>query len=111
MRISRLLPFAAGATLFILGILYFAVPNEFLLSDISSVMPKSLHHLPIYHNDTIAEQVVESNEINDTPPPNLLWQRRAESVKEAFMHAYRGYMQYAEGWDELLPVSNGKTNK
>jgi len=32
---------------------------------------------------------------------------RAEAVKEAFQHAWRGYRQYAFPHDELHPVSNG----
>lgn len=35
---------------------------------------------------------------------------RAEAVKEAFLHAYQGYKQYAWGHDELLPKSNGSFN-
>ncbi|GBE86241.1 seven-hairpin glycosidase [Sparassis crispa] len=36
-----------------------------------------------------------------------VWQRRAEQVKLAFLHAYRGYEQHASPHDELLPLSNG----
>lgn len=47
------------------------------------------------------------------PPPhaNTLWNARAEQVKEAFLHAYRGYQQYAAPYDELLPVTNTAVNK
>ena len=36
---------------------------------------------------------------------------RAESVRNAFLHAYRGYRDYAFPSDELLPVSGGGVNK
>lgn len=46
------------------------------------------------------------------PPPhaNTIWNARAEQVKEAFLHAYRGYQQYAAPSDELLPITNTAVN-
>lgn len=35
---------------------------------------------------------------------------RAESVKSSFSFAFNGYTQYAYGFDDLLPVSNGFYN-
>lgn len=34
-------------------------------------------------------------------------QKKADAVKEAFQHAWDGYMKYAYPHDELHPVSNG----
>jgi Glycosyl hydrolase family 47. len=34
-------------------------------------------------------------------------QEKADAVKEAFQHAWDGYMKYAFPHDELHPVSNG----
>lgn len=34
-------------------------------------------------------------------------QAKADAVKEAFQHAWDGYMKYAFPHDELTPVSNG----
>lgn len=34
-------------------------------------------------------------------------QAKADAVKEAFQHAWNGYMKYAFPHDELTPVSNG----
>ena len=34
-------------------------------------------------------------------------QEKADAVKEAFQHAWNGYMKYAFPHDELHPVSNG----
>lgn len=39
------------------------------------------------------------------------WDDRAAKVRDAFVHAYRGYMQYAAPNDELKPLSNGNINK
>ncbi|CDO68395.1 Glycoside Hydrolase Family 47 protein [Trametes cinnabarina] len=38
--------------------------------------------------------------------PSSKWSERAEAVRGAFLHAYRGYTQYAGSHDELRPVSN-----
>lgn len=35
------------------------------------------------------------------------WSAAAASVREAFVHAWRGYEQHAWGADELLPLTNG----
>lgn len=34
-------------------------------------------------------------------------QQKADAVKEAFQHAWDGYVKYAFPHDELTPVSNG----
>jgi mannosyl-oligosaccharide alpha-1,2-mannosidase len=34
-------------------------------------------------------------------------QQRADAVREAFRHAWKGYKQYAFSHDELHPLSNG----
>ncbi|EKM50182.1 glycoside hydrolase family 47 protein [Phanerochaete carnosa HHB-10118-sp] len=46
------------------------------------------------------------------PPPlaHTVWNSRAEQVKEAFVHAYRGYQQHAASSDELLPITNTSSN-
>lgn len=42
----------------------------------------------------------------------LLWASRASSVKEAFIHAYSGYLKYAPfPADELRPLSNSSVQK
>ena len=45
------------------------------------------------------------------PHPHTIWQQRAEQVKDAFLHAYDGYLKYAALHDELLPVSNAAVDK
>lgn len=39
------------------------------------------------------------------------WARRAAQVKEAFLHAYHGYEQYASPHDELRPISNSQSDR
>lgn len=39
------------------------------------------------------------------------YEPHAEEVKQAFLHAYRGYEKYAYPADELLPLSKGKIDK
>lgn len=39
------------------------------------------------------------------------WHNRAEQVKAAFVHTYRGYEEHAWGYDEMKPVSNTSQNK
>ena len=40
-----------------------------------------------------------------------IWEKRAQEVKAAFVHAYSNYEKYAFPADELLPLSKGKVNK
>src|SRR5215471_18672452 len=40
------------------------------------------------------------------PTPPEVWADRADKVRSAFIHAYRGYERYAAPHDELRPVSN-----
>jgi hypothetical protein len=58
------------------------------------------------------EVLVSSGDVFFWPPETPeIWAERAAQVKEAFRHAYRGYEQHAFPHDELLPVSNGSTDK
>ncbi|KAJ7323022.1 glycoside hydrolase family 47 protein [Mycena albidolilacea] len=43
-------------------------------------------------------------------PPGDLWAGRANEVRKAFAHAYRGYQARALPYDELLPVSGDRVN-
>lgn len=43
---------------------------------------------------------LEDNRIDD----------RAEVIKSAFKHAWKGYSDYAYGHDELQPLTNGTTD-
>ena len=45
------------------------------------------------------------------PQPKTKWSTRTHAVREAFQHAYGGYLEYAGSGDELKPVSNETVNK
>lgn len=44
-------------------------------------------------------------------PTKEEWHNRAEQVKAAFVHTYRGYEEHAWGYDEIRPVSEKPVNK
>ena len=39
------------------------------------------------------------------------WAQRADAVRGAFLHAYKGYLAHAAPHDELLPLSKGHVDK
>lgn len=41
---------------------------------------------------------------------NVQLDHRAEAIKNAFKHAWKGYSDYAYGHDELRPLTNGTTD-
>lgn len=43
--------------------------------------------------------------------PSTEWSLRADQVRNAYLHAWTGYLKLAAPSDELLPVSNGKADK
>lgn len=45
------------------------------------------------------------------PPGPEEWRIRAQQVKNAFVHSYKGYEQHAWGIDELKPLTNRSQNK
>ena len=47
----------------------------------------------------------------DVPDRSVDWAARANAVKQAFAHAYRGYETYAFPEDELLPLTNSSDTK
>ncbi|CAK9063785.1 unnamed protein product [Durusdinium trenchii] len=44
-------------------------------------------------------------ELSKASPSDMQWQAKADEVREAFLHAWKGYERYAWGKDELQPVS------
>lgn len=41
---------------------------------------------------------------------SALWKQRQSEVRKAFKHAWRGYKQFAMGYDELQPVARVGTD-
>ncbi|KAJ7509692.1 glycoside hydrolase family 47 protein [Mycena galericulata] len=83
LQILRSKPFLFAATFLFALVFYFFRPHEHL-----SLNDDDKLHLPL-----------------DTPLQ--VWEDRALRVRRAFVHAYRGYEQYAAPHDELNPVSTG----
>ncbi|CAG8559078.1 6786_t:CDS:1, partial [Acaulospora colombiana] len=48
--------------------------------------------------------------IKETNEERITREQRQESIRNGFLHAWRGYTKYAWGYDELRPVSNGSNN-
>ncbi|RHZ47128.1 hypothetical protein Glove_590g23 [Diversispora epigaea] len=48
----------------------------------------------------------EFNNIIETAQEKAVREKRRDSIKNGFLHAWRGYSKYAWGYDELRPVSN-----
>jgi len=42
---------------------------------------------------------------SELSPKDAEWQKAAEEVREAFLHAWRGYRRHAWGYDDLKPLS------
>ncbi|KAI0369832.1 seven-hairpin glycosidase [Pilatotrama ljubarskyi] len=49
-------------------------------------------------------------EYPESDTSSQVWDSRAAQVKQAFRHAYQGYLQYANGYDELRPLTNKGVN-
>lgn len=52
-----------------------------------------------------------SEEEKEDEMDRIIWTDRAGQVKSAFLHAWNSYEKYAWGYDEVLPISVGSTNK
>lgn len=59
---------------------------------------------PLLSPDEIAarNKSIHNSDKTDSGPE---WKARQQKVKEAFIHAWSGYREYAMGYDELMPLS------
>ncbi|RHZ74063.1 hypothetical protein Glove_227g74 [Diversispora epigaea] len=83
---------------------------------------QSIFNYPIKKSHNLGTQVHLENILNlpriqydfstvtETSEEKRIRERRRESIKEGFLHSWRGYTKYAWGYDELLPLSNGIAN-
>lgn len=63
--------------------------------------------ITLYRNYTPSPWSMRPEEVEfDVPGRHVDWKARANAVKQAFVHAYRGYETYAFPQDELLPLTN-----
>ncbi|KAI6101362.1 glycoside hydrolase family 47 protein [Pisolithus sp. B1] len=104
----------AGGVTFI-GVLWFIVlPSLFghgqhlgpPLHDFGPPPSRPDHHHPVSLESPLHDA--------EDPPPRLPQSpsssARSDAVRDAFLHAYKGYTQYAWGYDELRPKSGGRAN-
>jgi len=66
--------------------------------------PESLHH-------RIKAQRPLNKPLDHDHQRGDIWARRADAVREAFLHAYDSYVAYAAPHDELLPLTKTPTDK
>ncbi|RPD52651.1 seven-hairpin glycosidase [Lentinus tigrinus ALCF2SS1-7] len=97
-RVYRLIPLGVVATCLLWGLMQLATPSG-PEPDRPWLYPPPPHDHPFRHPPP--------------PPPygpgpkeHTKWSSRADAVRDAFRHAYGGYVKYAGSNDELLPVSN-----
>jgi mannosyl-oligosaccharide alpha-1,2-mannosidase len=66
--------------------------------------PVDSHRRPPFYTPSPAEHPSSTT-------PNSVWANRALEVKNAFLHAYHGYMEHAYPHDEITPLFNGSQDK
>lgn len=82
----------------------FAVPLLAATSSVAYAGGDEYHHR--HHNHHHHDQSTHFPEFKECAAVD----DRAQQVKDAFVHAYNGYRQYAWGADELLPLTNKPSN-
>ncbi|THG95752.1 hypothetical protein EW026_g5958 [Hermanssonia centrifuga] len=96
--IPRLITFVLGASIVTWTILYIVSPHPNDFDWLNDPQPYGRSRYPPLRPPPRPSQ-----------PPIVIvseWDKRAEEVKDAFLHAYRGYEQYAAPHDELLPLTS-----
>ncbi|CAG8485578.1 414_t:CDS:10, partial [Diversispora eburnea] len=69
----------------------------------TQVQLKNVFNLPLIQYDF--------STVKETSEEKQIREKRRKSIKNGFLHSWRGYTKYAWGSDELLPISNGNANK
>lgn len=111
-RVYRLLPVAVLATCLLWAFMHFGVPDHNLYP-FGSDSDFPFHDGPPHYPHPYGHP--PPSPFRPPPPPSphpkTKWSARAHAVREAFQHAYGGYLEYAGSSDELKPVSNESVNK
>ncbi|KAI9453038.1 seven-hairpin glycosidase [Lactarius psammicola] len=88
-------------------------PSHFFEDDISLVPPQHQRppipphpEGPPRHRIKVQRPLAETKVTHDGP-----WSQRADAVRGAFLHAYRGYLTHAAPHDELLPLAKGPIDR
>ncbi|CAG8460497.1 8031_t:CDS:10 [Diversispora eburnea] len=93
---------------------FFWLRNRILRTIIFIVILELLVYQLLNSNYHINRQIkiqYEFNNIIETTQEKVIREKRRDSIKNGFLHAWRGYSKYAWGYDELCPVSNTSRNK
>ncbi|KAI6024438.1 glycoside hydrolase family 47 protein [Pisolithus marmoratus] len=77
-----------------------------LFHDLGSPPSPPGHHHPIPLESPLLEPEYPLPDLPQSPSGSA----RSDAVRDAFLHAYKGYTQYAWGYDELRPKSGGRAN-
>ena len=93
-RSTRYLFAAVAAVMVVSTLYYLQIPEYAHLTE----------HLPAWNPPSNPWQ-------HPATPLSPIWDARADQVKKAYQHAYQGYLKYANGFDELRPLSNTGRNK
>ena len=106
-RMMRLVPVGLGATFLLFTLARWATNPHDLFPDEPPFFP---HGPPPHPPHPFGAD-------RPLPPPyphtapSTKWSIRAEAVRDAFKHAYGGYVKYAGEHDELLPVTGAAVDK
>ncbi|KAH9852168.1 seven-hairpin glycosidase [Lenzites betulinus] len=100
-RVYRFIPIGAAATLLLWFFAHFGVADRSLYLP----QPDYADHLypPPPHPPPGPPPGGRPGQVR----PTTIWSQRADAVRDAFLHAYRGYQEFAGEHDELRPVSDG----
>ena len=85
-----------------------------LTYQLAFVLDSQLEPSVIVEPDTSQPSKIQFNynfNVSETTEEKTIREERRDSVKNGFLHAWRGYTKYAWGYDELRPVSNAGRNK
>ncbi|KAI0630670.1 seven-hairpin glycosidase [Trametes polyzona] len=112
-RVYRFIPLGAAATILLWVFAHYGVSDHSLYSS----YPDGGHHYPPPPPPPPGQRPPPPPFAGPPrPPPGgppaharpaTTWSERADAVRDAFLHAYHGYLRHAGEHDELLPVSEG----
>ncbi len=98
--------FLVFVTLFVVLLQHDSLP--FSLETIPFVLPRPLPNFPLPippRPDGLPLHRIKIHRPQAVPAHGGPWAERADAVRDAFLHAYNGYLTYAAPHDELLPLS------
>ncbi|KAI9062582.1 glycoside hydrolase family 47 protein [Trametes sanguinea] len=105
-RAYRYIPIGAAITFLLWAFAHFGVQDHspYLPDNVDRFFPAHPPPPPPFAGGPPPHPAFKPPPPHERPPSK--WDQRAEAVRQAFLHAYGGYKQFAGSHDELLPVSN-----